>query len=316
MSVEPSRTVTVTGKEHVTDDVVVLHLAADDGAPLPDWSPGAHVDLVLGDGLIRQYSLSGDPDDRFHWRLAVLREPDGRGGSALVHDKLEIGDLLEARGPRNNFALEPARRYLFITGGIGVTPILPMVAAAQRHGADWRLVYGGRSRDAMAFLGEAEAYGERVTVVPQDEAGLLDLDTILRDLDDGTSVYCCGPEGLLNAVEEGTRHLPRGTLHIERFHGLPLDEATWDGPFEVVFRQSDVTAVVRPDQAIIEVAEDEGIPVMYSCSEGTCGTCETRILEGAVQHRDAYLDEEERAGGDRMMICVSRSAGGRLVLDL
>lgn len=316
MSAESALTVTVTRKDCVAEGVVLLHLAAKDGSPLPDWSPGAHVDLILGDGLVRQYSLSGDPADQSHWRLGILREPESCGGSAFICEQLKLGDELEARGPWNNFPLEPAQRYLFIAGGIEITPIVPMVAEATRNSADWKLVYGGRRRDSMAFLDELGAYGERMTVVPQDQAGLLDLDTILRDEDDRTLVYCCGPEGLLQAVEDRTRHLPRGTLHIERFHGLPLEEATWDGPFEVVFEQSGVTATVEPGQTIIEVAEDMGVPVMYSYSEGTCGTCETRVLQGTVRHRDAYLDEGQRAAGDRMMICVSRSAGPQLVLDL
>ena len=313
---QPSRVVTVTAKERAADDVVVVYLAATDGSELPEWMPGAHIDLVLADGLVRQYSLSGDPCDRSTWRLGILRDENSRGGSSHIHDKLEAGHKLEIHGPRNNFALERATRYVFIAGGIGVTPILPMCAEAELRGASWQLVYGCRSRSSMAFLEELSNYGSRVTVVPQDEAGLLDLDSLLSDVDDETLVYCCGPEGLLAAVEERMKRLAKGALHVERFRGLPLEEAAWDGSFEVVFEQSGVTCTVEPGQTIAEVAEDEGVPVMYSCAEGTCGTCETVVLEGIVQHRDSYLDDDQRAAGDRMMICVSRSAGPRLVLDL
>jgi ferredoxin-NADP reductase len=316
MTIDSARTLVVTAKNTAADGVVVLCLAASDGAPLPDWTPGAHIDLVLGDGLIRQFSLCGDPSDRSHWRLGILREPDSRGGSSYVHDELEVGHEVDVRGPRNNFAFWPAERYVFVAGGIGVTPILPMLAEAERRGADWRLVYGGRARSSMAFLDELAAYGDRVSIVPQNEAGFPDLDVIVDDVGADTLVYCCGPESLLAAVEQRAGHLPCGTLHLERFRRLPLQQASCDGPFEVVFAQSGITATVAPDQAIAEVAEEEGVPVLYSCAEGTCGTCETRVLAGTVQHRDSYLDEDQRAAGDRMMICVSRSGGPRLVLDL
>ncbi|MFC7550671.1 PDR/VanB family oxidoreductase [Plantactinospora sp. GCM10030261] len=306
----------VTSKTVAADGVVLLHLAAPDASPLPEWTPGAHIDLVLGDGIIRPYSLSGDPDDRGEWRLGVLREENSRGGSAYLHDHLQPGHEIEVRGPRNNFALHPARQYLFIAGGIGITPLLPMIAYAHRQGADWRLLYGGRSRASMAFLDELEVYGDRVRVVPQDEEGLLDLDTVMKSVTEETQVYCCGPEGLLAAVEGWSDRLPNGGVHVERFRGLPLEDAVWEGPFEVVFQQSGITAVVEPDQQIIEVAEEEDIPVLYSCAEGTCGSCETTVLAGAVHHRDSYLSPQERTAGDRMMICVSRSAGPRLVLDL
>lgn len=316
MTREVSRTVRVSAKEVAATGVVVLHLVAADGGPLPEWTPGAHVDLVLGNGIVRQYSLCGDPRDRSAWRLGVLREPDSRGGSSYIHDTLIEGEELEARGPRNNFHFDVSPRYLFVAGGIGITPLLPMVAEAERKGSDWNLVYGGKSRAGMAFLDELEVYGDRVTVVPQDEFGLLNLDAILKTADDETLVYCCGPEGLLTAVEERAAHLKPGALRIERFRGLPLEEAVWHGPFEVYFEQSDITVTVEPHQSIVEVAEDAGVAVMYSCSEGTCGTCETPVLEGTVDHRDSYLSEEQRAAGDRMMICVSRSAGPRLVLEI
>ena len=194
--------VRVAAKDERAEGVVALTLKTLDGAPLPEWAPGAHVDLVLGGGVPnRQYSLCGDVADRGAYRLGILRDADGGGGSRHVHDRLAAGDVVRVRGPRNNFALVPSPRYLFIAGGIGITPILPMIAAAEAAGAEWRLVYGGRTRASMAFLDELAAYGDRVTVCPQDETGLLDLATLLGTPEPDTLVYCCGPEPLLAAVE-------------------------------------------------------------------------------------------------------------------
>ena len=307
-------------KEIVAEGVARLTLRRADGAELPVWAPGAHVDLVLGDGLTRQYSLCGDPAERAVLQVAVLREPDGRGGSAYVHDVLAVGDTVHVRGPRNHFALTPARRYVFVAGGIGITPILPMIAAADAAGVDWHLFYGGRTRASMAFRAELqEAHPGRVTVHPQDEHGLLDLATILSE--PGTdaqdvAVYCCGPEPLLAAVEDRCASWPHGALHLERF--APKAGAT-DGPrtsFEVELAQSGTVLSVPEDRSILDVVESSGIQVLSSCQEGTCGTCETGVLSGTPDHRDSVLTDDEQAANDTMMICVSRSCSARLVLDL
>jgi ferredoxin-NADP reductase len=308
-------TLEVAGKEPVATDVVALTLRHPDGAPMPTWEPGAHVDLELRPGLVRQYSLCGDPTDRSTLRIAVLREPDGRGGSAYVHDRLSPGDRVDVAGPRNNFALVEAKRYLFIAGGVGITPIVPMLAAVERAGADWRLVYGGRTRASMAFRERlCRDYGDRVSVRPQDETGLLDLAGLLAEPAAGTAVYCCGPEPLLAAVEEHCASWPAGALHVERFTPRP-DTGTRDS-FEVELSRTGRTVVVPADRSILEVVEDAGVPVLSSCREGTCGTCETDVLGGTPDHRDSLLTPDERAAGETMMICVSRSRGGKLVLDL
>jgi ferredoxin-NADP reductase len=302
----------VTARQVLADGVVGLSLADVDGAPLPAWEPGAHVDLHLRPDLVRQYSLCGDPADRRTWRLAVLREPSGRGGSAHVHDRLTVGERVAVAGPRNRFPLLRSPNYLFIAGGIGITPILPMLAAAQRSGARWRLVYGGRRRASMAFRTELEAYGARVTVWPQDHCGLLDLETLLGTLEPDTLVYCCGPEPLLAAVEERCRAWPQGALHVERFAAAP---APGDA-FEVELRASGRVLTVPAGVSILRAVEDAGVAVLSSCREGTCGTCETDVLHGVPDHRDAVLTGAERAAGDVMMICVSRALTPRLVLDL
>jgi ferredoxin-NADP reductase len=310
--------VVVADRLVAADGVVALTLRLPDGGELPEWTPGAHVDLVLSDDLTRQYSLCGDPAERSAWQVAVLQEPDGRGGSAFVHDKLSTGTTVRVRGPRNHFPLEPATRYLFIAGGIGITPIVPMLRAATAAGADWQLVYGGRTAASMAFVEQLlAAHGEeRVVLRPQDEHGLLDLDSLLGEPADSTLVYCCGPGPLLDAVEQRCASWPSGSLHTERFTPKEQGEPVLSGTFEVELAQSGTTLTVPPDRSILEVLEDAGIQVLSSCQEGTCGTCETVVLAGEVDHRDSLLTDEEMAANDTMFICVSRAACPRLVLDL
>ncbi|MBC3193075.1 cytochrome P450 [Pseudonocardia sp. C8] len=307
---------TVVAKETVADGVVTLSLRAADGSPLPDWTPGAHADLLCGGAPTRQYSLCGDPADTTTWRLGVLREAHGRGTSRHVHDALSVGDTVRLRGPRNNFPLECARRYLFVAGGIGITAILPMIAAVDGLGADWQLLYGGRRRASMAFLDELARYGDRVTVRPEDEFGLLDLDAVLGTPREDTLVYCCGPEPLLAAVEERCASWPAGTLHVERFGPKPLGAPQRAEAFEVELARSGLVLEVPPERSVLDVVESAGAAVLSSCAEGTCGTCETRVVDGAVDHRDSVLDDRERDRNDCMMICVSRARSGRLVLDL
>jgi ferredoxin-NADP reductase len=296
--------------------VVALTLRHPEGAVLPAWRPGAHIDLLLDEGLVRQYSLCGDPADRHIWQIAVLREPAGRGGSAHVHDKLTEGATVRVRGPRNHFALRPASRYLFIAGGIGISPILPMLAEAQAAGADWTLLYGGRTRASMAFADRLAAYRDRVRIAPEDETGLLDLASFLADPAPGTLVYCCGPEPLLDAVEEQCRTWPTGSLHTEHFRARTHRPAAPDAPFTLVLARSGKTLTVPPDTSVLQTVRAGGIEVLFSCAEGTCGTCETDVLEGLPDHRDSLLTEDERASGETMLICVSRCKGPRLVLDL
>ncbi|MEU0246908.1 PDR/VanB family oxidoreductase [Streptomyces sp. NPDC006235] len=312
-------TLVVAARALAADDVVSLTLRRPDGGMLPAWTPGAHIDVLLnGDdgGLIRQYSLCGDPAARDSWQIAVLREPHGRGGSAYVHDHLREGAAVRVRGPRNNFPLRPAARHLFIAGGVGITPILPMVEAAEAAGADWRLLYGGRTRTSMAFLNRLAPHGDRVLVRPQDEYGLLDLSAHLGVPEEGTLVHACGPEPLLQAVQEQCAHWPPGTLGVERFAPVRTDAAGQAEAFEVELARSGLTLTVPADRSVLETVEQAGVTVNFSCREGTCGTCETDVLDGKPDHRDSLLTEDERAAGDTMLICVSRSCGTRLVLDL
>jgi ferredoxin-NADP reductase len=305
----------------VADSVLELRLTDADGGSLPPWTPGAHVDLVLGESggeLVRQYSLCGDPADASSYTVAVLREQESRGGSSYVHSHVTAGSTVMVRGPRNHFPLLTAPRYRFIAGGIGITPILPMIAAAEASGADWHLTYGGRTRASMAYAGRLEQYGGRVTLAPQDETGMLDLPTVLADPGPDTLVYCCGPEGLLGAVEQTcAQGWPTGALHVERFVARARETpAGGERAFELLLSGSGLTLEVPADRSVFDVIQDAGVSVLGSCMEGICGTCEQAVLEGDVDHRDSILNESERAANDAMMVCVSRCHSDRLVLDL
>ncbi|WP_431886478.1 PDR/VanB family oxidoreductase [Micromonospora wenchangensis] len=305
----------VVTRQQVAAGVVEFDLARADGAALPGWEPGAHVDLELGPGLLRQYSLCGDPADRSVLRIAVQREAAGRGGSRAAHERLTVGGTVRVHGPRNTFPLVAARHYRFVAGGIGITPIVPMVAAADAAGADWHLSYGGRTRAAMAYATALrDRYGDRVDLYPQDETGLLDLAGLLAGPGDGP-VYCCGPESLVRAVEEHCRDWPPGRLHVERF--APRDDTAGpDTAIEVELALSGRTVTVPPGVPILRAVEEAGVPVLSSCREGTCGTCETPVLAGVPEHRDSLLSAQDRAAGDTMLICVSRARTPRLVLEL
>ncbi|MFF0732288.1 PDR/VanB family oxidoreductase [Streptomyces chartreusis] len=294
------------------DGVLSVELARPDGKPLPAWTPGAHLDLHVG-GFVRQYSLCGDPADPTAYRLGVLNEPSSRGGSRHVHTKLRPGQSVHAVGPRNHFALEPAASYVFLAGGIGITPILAMARCAERDGVPYRLIHGGRSRASMAFGAELSALDGDVTLVPQDEHGHPDLAAALRDLPADALVYCCGPEPLLKAVEKAC---PTGQLRVERFAAPVVERDGDDTAFEVECRRSGVTLNVDAGTSVLEAAENAGLAVASSCRDGICGSCETRVLAGTPDHRDFLLSEAERATGETMMLCVSRCASDRLVLDL
>lgn len=307
----------VEAVERVAEGVVALTLVDPDGGSLPAWTPGAHVDLELGD-LVRQYSLCGDPTDARSYTVAVLREPESRGGSAYVHEQLVAGSRVVVRGPRNHFALVSAPRYRFIAGGIGITPLLPMIAEAEATGADWHLWYRGRARAGMAYCDRLAQYGDRVTLLPGDETGPLDLASVLADPGDGTVVYACGPERLLVGIEEVcAASWPASALHLERFAAKEIEApAEGERSFELELAASGVTLTVPPDKSIFNVVLEAGISVLGSCHEGVCGTCEQIVLEGEVDHRDSVLSESERAANDAMMVCVSRCFSDRLVLDL
>ncbi|MBS1694200.1 MAG: oxidoreductase [Actinobacteria bacterium] len=309
----------VTAAEPVAKGVVRLTLSQRDGGQLPPWTPGAHIDLHFTSGgvtRVRQYSLCGDIADRRQWQVAVLLVAAGRGGSAHIHETFAEGRSVRVTGPRNNFPLVAAPSYLFVAGGIGITPILPMIAWAESTGTPWRLVYCGRSADSMAYLDEVAALGaDRVRIQPSDTMGRADLGTLIGQADSTTAVYCCGPESMVGEVERAGETRPSGMVHVERFarrEGM-VDRA--DTAFEVEFAKSGVLVTVPADRSILEVAEDAGIDIDSSCQEGVCGTCETAVLSGVPDHRDDVLSPGERGACTTIIVCVSRSCSARLVLD-
>ncbi|MFH8486099.1 PDR/VanB family oxidoreductase [Streptomyces longisporoflavus] len=304
----------VTRHETVAEGVVQLRLEGDH---LPAWEPGAHLDLVLPSGLVRQYSLCGDPEDTSSYTVAtrlIDAGQGGRGGSREVHEQLRAGTEVEVRGPRNRFPLADAETYVFVAGGIGITPILPMLRAVEAAGREWRLLYGGRSRASMPFLEDvgklAGDRAERLTVVAEDEDGRPDLAAFLADLAPATAVHVCGPEGLMEAV---AATLPAGAvLHLERF--TPHTSTEGNGTFEVELRRSGRTVTVAAGTTVLAAVRAELPDTAYSCEQGFCGTCQQRVLEGEIDHRDELLTDAERA--DSMLICVSRASGDRIVLDM
>ncbi|TFV57367.1 oxidoreductase [Mycobacterium sp. PS03-16] len=300
------------------EDVVALTLAATGADPLPRWYPGAHLDLHLPSGRIRQYSLCGDPAASAY-RIAVRRIPGGGGGSVEAHDALPVGSTVHTHGPRNAFPLtvpgygSPARRLRFVAGGIGITPILPMLAVAQRLGVDWSMVYTGRTRDSLPFLDEVSAYGDRVRIRTDDTGGIPDVRELLGDRLDGTGVYACGPAPMLTAIRIALAAAGRGAeLHFERFAAPPVVDGA---PFTVTVASTGASVPVAADETLLAALRRAGVHTAYSCQQGFCGTCRTRVQDGDVDHRDTLLTDPERAAG-LMLTCVSRAAGDRLTLDL
>jgi ferredoxin-NADP reductase len=309
-------------------DVVVLELRRPDGAPLPPFQPGAHIDVRLPNGELRQYSLANDCRERDRYVIGVLREAPGhgRGGSEFVHRMLAAGTTLQISPPRNNFPLEPdAAAYRFVAGGIGITPILSMLRWCNAERRPWRLVYAARSRCRAAFYEDLhELGGEQVTWHFDDEAGShLDVARALAGLAEGELVYCCGPRPLMNSVREqlGTH---AGVGRFESFltpEARPAEATTaaaggGDKTFTVRLRKSGTSFEVPVGKSILEVLEANGFNVPFSCRAGECGTCVTRVLEGRPDHRDYVLSNEERASNSMMCLCVSRALTPQLVLDL
>ncbi|CAN7382925.1 PDR/VanB family oxidoreductase [Microbacterium foliorum] len=303
-------------KTLVADDLLTLTLTAADGSRLPDWTPGAHIDLVLPNGLTRQYSLCGDPWDAYRYRIGVLREPAGRGGSQYIHDILTPDMAVGLGGPRNNFALVPSDRYLFIAGGIGITPLLPMLRQAEQMGAEWSLLYLGRSRSTMAFLDELSVYGDRVTIHAADELGRADLGDWLSEQRQDTKVYVCGPARLLDGVDELCGAWRHGWVRMERFSAKEQGSPARSTPFEIEIAGTGKVITVSPEENVVTALRAAGQTVMTSCAIGVCGTCETTVLAGEPDHRDSILDDAERHANNCMFPCVSRARSDRIVVAL
>lgn len=312
---ERDNTLVVAAKNVVAEGLVALEFVRPDGGRLPDWTPGAHIDVVLGDGIVRQYSLCGDPFDSRRYRVAVLREQSSRGGSHYIHDSLEVNDRVGFGGPRNNFALVPAPRYSFIAGGVGITPVLPMLHMADQIGAEWRLLYLGRSRRSMAFLDDFSGE-ERIDIHAADESGRADLAAWIREADPDSKIYVCGPPRLLDAVEQTTRDRRPGWVRMERFTAREQEAPARTTAFDVELRASGLVVTVPPEATIVDSVRAAGVTMLTSCSKGVCGTCEATVISGEPDHRDSLLTDAEREINDCMFPCVSRSRSDRLVLDI
>ncbi len=304
----------VEGIEAVGADVLSLRMRAADGGDLPVWSAGAHVDLLLPEVGARQYSLCGPAEDRGTYRVAVLRESTGSGGSLYVHERLRVGDAVQIRGPRNTFGLAPATAYRFVAGGIGITAILPMVREAQARGIDWTLVYLARSAEGHAFRDElADLPPERLTLVNTGETGRPPVQDIVGLYRAGSLLYACGPAGLLAAIGDST--WPGDAIHFERFEP---DRAALDAPrrpFRLVLTGSGKTIDVPAEVSALDAVLGAGVSWPYSCREGTCGSCEARVIAGVVDHRDAILTPAERRANESMMLCVSRAQSAEVAID-
>lgn len=311
--------VLVHSVDQLSDKVVSLTLTHPLKGELPAWEPGAHIDVLLPNGILRQYSLCSTPEETHEWRIAVLRETHGRGGSAFVHDELKPGTKLQVRETRNNFPLRPAERYLFVAGGIGITPILPMVWSALKKDVPWELLYLGRKRSSMAFLQEVAALGDRATIHTSEELGAFPLNYLVNHLEDGTGVYACGPQKLLDALETASQTwADPSTFHCERFSLDPTAPRTRpDTDSSFIVELADGTEVPVPNESsVLEALEAAGINPPNSCREGICGTCETPVIQGSIDHRDTLLSPQEHEKSATMMICVSRCNSPRLILDL
>ncbi|MET0822388.1 MAG: PDR/VanB family oxidoreductase [Aeromicrobium sp.] len=297
------------------DDVVSIQLEPVGDDPLPSWTPGSHVDLFLPQAAVRQYSLCGRPDDR-SWRLAVRRDPGGRGGSRYLHETLIEGMTLQIGTPRNHFALVPATSYALLAGGIGVTPLLPIAAALRERGATWRLDYVGRTAASMPFRDELGRHGDAVNFYASDHGERLDLAVWVAGLAPSTAIYACGPPALLEALAEQVGTRTDLALHTERFRPAATDpgDAAADTAFELVLSESGVVTSVGSGETILEAVEREGVFVPTACLEGTCGSCVTDVIDGVVEHRDSVLTADEQT--NQLCVCVSRCTSGRLTLRL
>jgi ferredoxin-NADP reductase len=296
-------------------DTKVYEFRRADGKPLPAATPGAHVDIKLPNGLVRQYSLLTSEANPESYTIAVKRDPAGRGGSGYIHTELRVGQTLKIKPPRNNFPLADAEHVVLIAGGIGITPIYCMVQQLVTQERSWKLYYSSRSRADMAFL-DALSKHEPVQLHFDDESDgkFLDIAKIVAEAPKNSHLYCCGPMPMLKAFETATADWPRAQIHVEYF--APKQEPAKAGGFVVELAKSKQEFVIPPGKTILEVLLDAGIYVDHSCELGICGLCETPLLSGTPEHRDAFLTDEQKAANNTVMVCCAGAKSDRLVLDL
>jgi ferredoxin-NADP reductase len=311
-NVENMHSVLIDRTTPLADGILGLDFVLPDRSNLDPWVPGAHITLHLPGDLKRQYSLCGDPADRSRYSIAVLESPTSRGGSRYVHNNLKSGMTIKVSGPHNHFELEASNEYLFIAGGIGITPIKAMIESLPNR-RQWRLLYAGRSRTSMAYAHELEKmFGERVIVHADDEqGGRPDLDALLASFKG--HVYVCGPEPLLDAL---ITRVPVDRLHFERFSAVDRSSDAVVEAFEVTLSRSNITISVEKDESLLDAINANGGALISSCGEGVCGTCEVRVLKGTPVHLDSVMSDEDKDAIGVMYPCISRSTGKDLVLDI
>ena len=309
----------VSAVRAVARDVLAVELRHKSGSPLPGAAPGAHIELALPNGLVRQYSLTdafgAAQQDRY--TVAVGWDANSRGGSHFIHEKLRVGQALRISAPRNLFAMDPAhRKVLLLAGGIGITPIYAMARHCAAQGLDWTLVACARSSARLAYLEELKTLaGDRLQTHFDDErGGPIDLDGLLRERR-WDAVYACGPAPMLDALSAATQAWPEGSVRMERFKA-PETPAGERREFELVLQQSALSTRVGTHESVLDAIERLGVSYPWSCREGICGTCEAPIVEGQGEHLDFVLSPDEKDAHQRLMVCVSRCAGPRLVLDI
>ena len=313
--------VKVLRKKQEADGIASFELVRPDGSALPGFSAGSHVDVQVPGGLTRQYSLCNDAAEQHRYRIAVLRDPASRGGSAAMHDRLKEGDTLLISEPRNHFPLVHAKRTLLFAGGIGVTPLLAMAQRLSAIDADFTLHYATRSPSRTAFREEivASTFVDKVKFHFDDgnAAQKLDLQSVLRQPQPDTHIYVCGPTGFIDWVVQTAKKLgwPEGNVHLEYFGAAPQDTAG-DKAFTVKIASSGASYEVGATQTVVQALQAQGIEILTSCEQGVCGTCITRVLEGECDHRDLYFTDEEKAKHDQFTPCCSRAKTSVLVLDL
>ncbi|WP_321393577.1 cytochrome P450/oxidoreductase [Emcibacter sp.] len=295
-----------------------LVLGHPHGRDLPGWTPGAHIDLIAG-GFDRKYSLCGDPADRKHYEVAILKEPGGRGGSIYFHDKISPGDTVSIIGPKNHFRLdEKAGSYLLIAGGIGITPVMAMADRLKALGKDYQLHYAGQALDHMSFVDRLKRnHADRLHLYPKNQGQRLELTQLTADLPSDRKIYACGPDRMLEALEELSASWPEHTLNYEHFTSVETTlDPSKEKPFDVTLADSGVEVHVRADQTLLQALRDSGVDVSSDCEEGLCGACEVQVLDGEIDHRDKVLSKSEKDSGDRIITCCSRARGRKLVLGL
>jgi len=309
--------VRLTAIRYAARDTSLFEFRSLDRTPLPPYEPGAHIDLHLPNGLLRNYSLSVAEPEPSTYTVGIKRDPASRGGSRWIHEALMVGAILKVSAPRNNFRLrEDAAHTVLIAGGIGITPIWCMVQRQNALGRDWQLHYACRSRADMAFREELDRMPQAKLHFDDEAGGFLDIAPIVAQAPAGAHLYCCGPGPMLKAFEDATRNLAREQVHIEYFTPKVDVAAAKKGGFTVELARSGVEYFIPEGETILNVLLDAGVDIDYSCELGICGACEQRVISGTPEHRDSILSEEEQAENKRVMICCAGCKSERLVLDL